>query len=126
MKFLIVLVAMVVLASARPETKQLNWQPKDDNQPKAQIYGGGGAEHRNGGGVAGFVNPNGSGAQVKYGHQSGFGQNFAADARVPIYTNKNRYGESTVNLGVGADYQRNPINTGFGDKRIGLSFNHRF
>ncbi|XP_076270410.1 uncharacterized protein LOC143202640 [Rhynchophorus ferrugineus] len=125
MKLLIILVASVALTSALPAAKQLNWQPTEQKS-QAQGFGGGAFHHRDGGGAAGFVNPNGSGGQVKYGHQSGFGQSYGADARVPIYTNKNRYGESTVNLGAGADYHRGVGGGGFGDKRVGLSFNHRF
>ncbi|XP_076270409.1 uncharacterized protein LOC143202638 [Rhynchophorus ferrugineus] len=123
MKSLIVLLAVVALACPFPTTKQLNWQPTEQKS-QAQGFGGGGFQHRDGGGAAGFVNPDGSGGQVKYGHQSGFGQSFGADGRVPIYSNKNRYGESTVNLGAGADYHKG--GGGFGDKRVGLNFNHRF
>ncbi|XP_076270412.1 uncharacterized protein LOC143202642 [Rhynchophorus ferrugineus] len=125
MKLLIVLVAVVALTYALPAPEQLNWQPPEQKS-EAQLYGEGGFHHRDGVGVVGFVNPNGSGGQVKYGHESGFGQSYGADVRVPIYTNKNRYGESTVNLGAGADYYRGVGGSGFGDKRVGLNFNYRF
>lgn len=74
-----------------------------------------------------YVNPDGSGFDVGHRHINGFGNTVSVDGRVPIWSNKNAYGESTLNLGVGATqhYGGWPGNMNL-DKRVGLSFNHRF
>ncbi|XP_030749477.1 uncharacterized protein LOC115877465 [Sitophilus oryzae] len=86
-------------------------------------YGGGGANSKQGGGVIGVVNPNGSGAQVKYGHANGYGHDFSVDAKVPVWSN----GPSTLNVGGGFDRHVGGWGGSHtGDKRVGISFNHRF
>ncbi|KAF7266345.1 hypothetical protein GWI33_020373 [Rhynchophorus ferrugineus] len=93
---------------------------------QAQLFGGGGFQHRNGGGTIGIQNPNGSGGQFSYGHQKGIGQSFGADVMVPVWSKKSKYGETTLNVGGGADYWKGLGGNQFTDKRVGAVLNHRF
>ncbi|KAF7266344.1 hypothetical protein GWI33_020372 [Rhynchophorus ferrugineus] len=133
MKYLVVLAVIVVVSSATPllvqdEDGEVYYLTPVASREKrqAQLFGGGGFHHRDGAGSVGFVNPNGSGGQVSYGHQKGAGQQFGLDARVPVWSNKNKFGESTVNVGGGADFFKGQGGSGLTDKRVGINFNHRF
>ena len=69
----------------------------------------------------------GSGGSIGYAHGKGYGHDLSVDAMVPVWSNKNRYGESTINLGGGVSHHMG----GFGgnhlmDKRVGINFVHRF
>ncbi|KAF7266348.1 hypothetical protein GWI33_020376 [Rhynchophorus ferrugineus] len=133
MKVLIVLSAILAISFAVPilvqneEGQILELTPVLSRERReAQLFGGGGFKHRNGGGTIGIRNPNGSGGQFSYGHQKGIGQSFSADAMVPVWSKKSKYGESTVNVGGGASYWKGLGGNQFTDKRVGINFNHRF
>ncbi|ERL93464.1 uncharacterized protein LOC109543392 [Dendroctonus ponderosae] len=93
----------------------------------AEWSGAGGANGKSQGGYAGFVNPNGSKGSVGYGHANGQGHTVSVDGRVPVWSNKNRYGESTLNVGGGAtQHFGGPAGNRNLDRRVGVDFNHRF
>ncbi|CAG9771875.1 unnamed protein product [Ceutorhynchus assimilis] len=94
---------------------------------QAQGFGQGGGNGKSQGGFAGFNNPNGSGGSVGYGHANGYGHTLSVDGMVPVWSNKNRLGESTLNVGGGATHHfGGPGGSQNLDKRVGVNFNHRF
>ncbi|CAG9771872.1 unnamed protein product [Ceutorhynchus assimilis] len=94
---------------------------------QAQIFGQGGGNGKVQSGFAGFNNPNGSGGSIGYGHANGYGHTVSVDGRVPVWSNKNRFGESTLNVGAGTTHHfGGPGGSHNLDKRVGINFNHRF
>ncbi|XP_066259992.1 uncharacterized protein [Euwallacea similis] len=98
-----------------------------ENRQRRDVFGQGGANGKTQGGYVGVNNPNGSGGSLGYGHTNGFGHTVSADARVPVWSNKNRFGESTLNVGGGAtQHFGGPGGNQNLDKRVGVNFNHRW
>ncbi|CAG9767415.1 unnamed protein product [Ceutorhynchus assimilis] len=145
-KFVVIFsVALLAVASALPvmvqddQGQQYYLEPVDllsrhrrdeprlpgPNDPKA--FGQYGANGKTQGGFLSYQNPDGSGLSVGHGHHNGFGHTVSVDGAYPIWSSKNGFGQSTVNLGAGATnhYGGWPGNMNL-DKRVGLSFNHRF
>ncbi|XP_060524833.1 uncharacterized protein LOC132701145 [Cylas formicarius] len=92
-----------------------------------KLFGQGGGNGQSQGGFVKLQNPNGSGGSLGYGHANGFGHVVSADAMVPVWSKKSRFGESTFNVGGGATQKFG----GYGgnmnlDKRVGVNFNHRW
>ncbi|XP_060524639.1 uncharacterized protein LOC132701026 [Cylas formicarius] len=108
------------------EGRQFYLQPilsRHRRQDKPQLFGGGGANGQQQGGVIGIRNPNGSGGSIGYGHAKGYGHDVSLDAMVPVW----QRGQSTVNVGGGVTHHFG----GYGgdrtlDRRVGINFNHRF
>ncbi|KAL1490368.1 hypothetical protein ABEB36_013077 [Hypothenemus hampei] len=94
---------------------------------RRDVFGQGGANGKGQSGYGGINNPNGSGGSVGYGHQNGYGHTVSVDGRVPVWSNKNRFGESTLNVGGGAtQHFGGPGGNRNLDKRVGVNFNHRW
>ncbi|XP_050315292.1 attacin-A-like [Anthonomus grandis grandis] len=126
--FAVLLVAVIAAVSAVPV---LNQQEEEvlirQRRQGPQGFGAGGANGKVQGGGVGFQNPNGSGGSVSYGHANGYGHNVGVDAKVPVWSSKNRFGESTLNVGGGAtQHFGGPGGNQNLDKRVGASFNHRW
>ncbi|KAL1490284.1 hypothetical protein ABEB36_013004 [Hypothenemus hampei] len=94
---------------------------------KREVFGQGGGNGKTQSGYVGINNPNGSGGSIGYHHQNGYGHTVSVDGRVPVWSNKNRYGESTLNVGGGAtQHFGGPGGNRNLEKHIGVNFNHRW
>ncbi|XP_030749476.1 transcription elongation factor SPT5-like [Sitophilus oryzae] len=136
MKSLILLAVTLAVASAVPllvtdEEGQLYYlTPVVSRQRRGaadwSAQGQGGANSHSGGGGVSIQNPNGSGAKVGYGHANGWGHDLSVDGRVPVWSNKNKHGETTLNVGGGISGHTGYGGTHSTDKRFGASINHSF
>ncbi|XP_050315293.1 uncharacterized protein LOC126749637 [Anthonomus grandis grandis] len=125
--FVLVAVFAAAAVSAVPVLNQEGDVLIRQRREGPQGFGGGGANGKVQGGVVGFQNPNGSGGSLSYGHANGYGHNVGVDAMVPAWSNKNRFGESTINVGGGATHHfGGPGGSQNLDKRVGINFNHRW
>ncbi|KAL1490367.1 hypothetical protein ABEB36_013076 [Hypothenemus hampei] len=96
-------------------------------QSKPEIFANVGGNNKQQQGTVGLRYPSGTQGQINYGHARGYGHDVGVDASVPLWSRTRGRTESRLNLGGGATHHfGGPGGNRFTDKRIGLTFTHRF